>query len=39
MTANSSELAASFGLAWATRDVDAIVALHTLDSVFHVHGL
>jgi uncharacterized protein (TIGR02246 family) len=39
MAANVSELAASYGLAWATRDVHAIVALHTPDSVFHVHGL
>ena len=28
-----------YSKAWANHDVDAIVALHTSDSVFHVHGL
>lgn len=39
MTTNASQLATSYGLAWATHDIDAIVALHTIDSLFHVHGL
>ncbi len=39
MNANVTELAGSYAQAWAARDADAIVALHTGDSVFHVHGL
>jgi ketosteroid isomerase-like protein len=33
------ELAHAYATAWATHDVDAILALHSPDSVFHVHGL
>jgi ketosteroid isomerase-like protein len=32
------ELAGSYHQAWVERDPDAIVALHTEDSVFHMHG-
>lgn len=39
MTLTVPELAATYAKSWATHDVDAIVALHTPDSVFHVHGL
>jgi ketosteroid isomerase-like protein len=31
-------LAREYGEAWEGRDVEAILALHTADSVFHVHG-
>src|SRR5262245_30435063 len=34
---NITELAERYGEAWNTHDVDAIVALHTEDSVFHLH--
>jgi steroid delta-isomerase-like uncharacterized protein len=34
-----SDLAEAYGRAWAAHDADAVVALHTDDSVFHVHGL
>jgi steroid delta-isomerase-like uncharacterized protein len=37
--ATVANLGESYGKAWAAHDVDAIVALHTADSVFHVHGL
>jgi ketosteroid isomerase-like protein len=39
MSASITEVAGSYSLAWAARDVDRIVTLHTDDSVFHVHGL
>jgi len=31
-------LAAQYGEAWSTRDVEAILALHTADSVFQLHA-
>lgn len=31
-------LAVRYGKAWAARDLDAIMALHTEDTVFQVHG-
>jgi SnoaL-like domain len=34
-----ANLGESYGKAWAVHDVDAVIALHTVDSVFHVHGL
>jgi steroid delta-isomerase-like uncharacterized protein len=34
---NITELAERYGEAWNSQDVDAIVALHTEDSVFHLH--
>ena len=34
-----NNLAESYGAAWEAHDVDAVVALHTTESVFHVHGL
>ena len=33
-----SDVAGPYRKAWAARDVDAVVALHTTESVFHVHG-
>ena len=38
MSAEIQELAVRYGAAWAARDVDAITALHTDDTVFHLHG-
>jgi steroid delta-isomerase-like uncharacterized protein len=38
MSAEIQELAVRYGAAWAARDVDAIIALHTDDTVFHLHG-
>ena len=31
-------LAVRYGAAWAAHDLDAIMALHTPDTVFHLHG-
>jgi steroid delta-isomerase-like uncharacterized protein len=33
------ELAARYSKAWSDRDVEAILALHSDDSTFHVHGV
>jgi ketosteroid isomerase-like protein len=38
MSADVQELAVRYGAAWAARDVEAIMALHTEDTVFHLHG-
>ncbi len=32
------ELAVRYGDAWADHDLDAIMAMHTDDTVFHLHG-
>jgi ketosteroid isomerase-like protein len=32
-------LAARYGAAWAEHDLDAIIAMHTDDTVFHLHGV
>ena len=37
-TADVQDLAVRYGAAWAAHDVDAIMALHTEDTVFHLHG-
>ena len=34
----TQELAARYGVAWAKHDMDAIIAMHTDDTVFHLHG-
>lgn len=39
MPENIVELAMKYGEAWAAHDPDAIVALHTDDSVFHLHDI
>jgi steroid delta-isomerase-like uncharacterized protein len=33
------DLAARYSKAWSDRDVEAILALHSDDSTFHVHGV
>ena len=38
MSIETQELAARYGAAWAAHDLDAIMALHTDDTVFHLHG-
>ena len=38
MSAEIQDLAVRYGTAWAARDVDAIMAMHTEDTVFHLHG-
>src|SRR5439155_26374947 len=32
------ELAIRYGAAWAEHDLDAIMAMHAEDTVFHLHG-
>jgi len=39
MPENIVELAIKYGAAWAAHDSDAIAALHTDDSVFHLHDI
>jgi hypothetical protein len=39
MPGNIVELAIKYGEAWAAHDPDAIVALHSDDSVFHLHDI
>jgi ketosteroid isomerase-like protein len=39
MSLTAQELAGAYSKAWVAHDVQAIVALHTSESVFHVHGL
>ena len=38
MSAELQDLAVRYGAAWAGRDVDAITAMHTEDTVYHLHG-
>ena len=38
MSAETQDLAVRYGTAWAGRDLDAIMAMHTDDTVFHLHG-
>ena len=38
MGADVQELAVRYGAAWADRDVEAITAMHTEDTVYHLHG-
>ncbi len=38
MSDEVQELAVRYGAAWAAHDLDAIMALHTDDTVFHLHG-
>jgi ketosteroid isomerase-like protein len=39
MSPSAADEAGPYSDAWAAHDADAIVALHSPDSVFHVHGL
>ena len=38
MNAEIQDLAVRYGAAWAGRDLDAIMVMHTDDTVFHLHG-
>ena len=38
MSFSVADLAGHYHQAWAVHDTDAIAALHTQDSVFHIHG-
>jgi ketosteroid isomerase-like protein len=38
MSADVQDLAVRYGATWAARELDAIMALHTEDTVFHLHG-
>ena len=38
MSNETHELALRYGVAWAAHDLDAIMAMHTDDTVFHLHG-
>src|SRR5437764_9764950 len=38
MSAEVQDLAIRYGAAWADRDVDAVTAMHTEGTVYHLHG-
>jgi hypothetical protein len=38
MSAEVQDLAVRYGAAWAAHDLDAIMAMHTKDTVSHLHG-
>jgi ketosteroid isomerase-like protein len=38
MSVEVQELAVLYGEAWAGHDLDAVMAMHTDDTVFHLHG-
>jgi len=38
MSAEVQDLAVRYGAAWGDRDVDAVTAMHTEDTVYHLHG-
>ena len=38
MSIEIQELAVRYGAAWAKHDLEAIMAMHTEDTVFHLHG-
>jgi ketosteroid isomerase-like protein len=38
ISAEVQDLAVRYGAAWAAHDLDAIMALHSDDTVFHLHG-
>ena len=39
MSTEQIEFATRYSAAWARHDPDAIVAMHTEDTVFHMHGM
>jgi ketosteroid isomerase-like protein len=39
MSRSAADVAGPYSDAWARHDADAILALHSTDSVFHVHGM
>ena len=39
MSAEQIDWAMRYSAAWASHDPDAIVAMHTEDTVFHMHGM
>lgn len=39
MSPSAADVAGPYSSAWAAHDVDAIVGLHSTDSIFHVHGM
>jgi len=39
MSAEQMDLARHYSAAWAGHDSEAIVAMHTEDTVFHMHGM
>ncbi len=39
MSMKITELAGAYSGAWARHDTDAVLALHSEESVFQVHGL
>ncbi len=38
MSVEVQELAVRYGAAWAEHDLDAVIAMHTNNTVFHLHG-
>jgi len=38
MSTDVQEFAGRYGAAWAAHDLDAIMAMHTEETVFHLHG-
>jgi len=38
MSIETQELAVRYGTAWAEHNLDAIMTMHTDDTVFHLHG-
>lgn len=38
MSAGVQDLAARYGAAWQGRDLEAILGMHTADTVYHLHG-
>jgi ketosteroid isomerase-like protein len=38
MSIETQELAARYGAAWAAHDLEAIMTMHTDNTVFHLHG-
>jgi ketosteroid isomerase-like protein len=39
MPSDIQDLAVAYGAAWAARDPDLVLTMHTADTVFHQHGV